>query len=112
MIDDGPDTPPILSPSIKVNPGETAQVQVGGIGSPVTGKLVAPPDTEIRNWSHQVTMARLNAVALELARRLETGESKPAEQGMPLSSQPVFAESQTSRENRQMPRVSAAPRNG
>src|SRR5204863_4121785 len=23
------------------------------------GKLVAPPDTEIRNWSHQVTMARL-----------------------------------------------------
>jgi hypothetical protein len=59
-IDDGPDTAPILSSSIQVNPGETAQLQIGGVGRPVTGKLVAPPGTEIRNWSKQVTLARLH----------------------------------------------------
>jgi hypothetical protein len=59
-IDDGPDTAPILSPWIQVKPGETAQVQLGGVGRPVTGKLVAPPGLEIRSWSNQVTLARLH----------------------------------------------------
>jgi RNA polymerase sigma factor (sigma-70 family) len=58
-IDDGPETAPILSPWIQVKPGETAQVQIGGVGRPVTGKLVAPPGLEIRNWTNQVTLARL-----------------------------------------------------
>ena len=60
VIDDGPDTAPILSPSIQVNPGETAQVQIGGVGRMVTGRLVAPPGVEIRNWSNQVTHAQLH----------------------------------------------------
>lgn len=59
-IDDGPDTAPVLSPSIHVNPGETAQVQIGGIGRTVTGKLVAPPGIEIRSWTNQVTFAQLH----------------------------------------------------
>jgi hypothetical protein len=59
-IDDGPSTAPILSPSIQVNPGETVQAQIGGVGRPVTGKLVAPPGVEIRSWSDQVTMAELH----------------------------------------------------
>jgi RNA polymerase sigma factor (sigma-70 family) len=59
-INDGPDTAPILSPSVHVNPGQTVQVQVGGIGRPVTGRLVAPPGVEIRSWTNQVTLARLN----------------------------------------------------
>jgi len=58
-IDDGPGTAPILSPSIQVNPGETVQAQIGGVGQAVTGKLVAPPGTEIRSWSDQVTFAQL-----------------------------------------------------
>jgi hypothetical protein len=60
-IDNGPDTAPILSPWIQVKPGETAQVQIGGVGRPVTGKLVAPPGLEIRNWTNQVTLARLQS---------------------------------------------------
>ena len=59
-IDDGPDTAHVLSPSIHVNPGETAQVQIGGVRRPVTGKLVAPPGIEIRSWSNQVTFAQLH----------------------------------------------------
>jgi RNA polymerase sigma factor (sigma-70 family) len=59
-IDDGPDTAPILSSWIQVKPGETAQVQLGGVGRPVTGKLVAPPGVEIRSWPNQVTLARLH----------------------------------------------------
>ena len=59
-IDDGPGTAPIFSPSIQVNPGETAPVQIGGVGRPVTGKLVAPPGIEIRSWSNQVTFAQLH----------------------------------------------------
>lgn len=58
--------------------------------------------------NEQVTMARLNAVALELARRLEAGESGHAERAMPLSSQPVSAASQTSGEKRQIARTGAA----
>jgi hypothetical protein len=59
-IDDGPGTAPIFSSPVQVNPGETAQVQLGGVGRPVTGKLVAPPGVEIRSWPNQVTLARLS----------------------------------------------------
>jgi hypothetical protein len=59
-IDNGPDTAPLWSPSIRVNPGETAQVQLGGVGRPVTGRLVAPPGVEIRSWTNQVTLAQLH----------------------------------------------------
>ena len=59
-IDDGPDAAPILSPWIQVKPGETAQVQIGGVGRQVTGKLVAPPGLDIRSWSNQVTIAQLH----------------------------------------------------
>jgi RNA polymerase sigma factor (sigma-70 family) len=59
-INDGPDTAPILSPSVHVNPGQTVQVQIGGIGRPVTGRLVAPPGVEIRSWTNQVTFAQLH----------------------------------------------------
>jgi hypothetical protein len=58
--DDGPETAPILSPWIHVKPGETAQVQIGGVGRQVTGKLVAPPGLDIRSWSNQVTIAQLH----------------------------------------------------
>lgn len=58
-IDDGPGTAPILSASIQVNSGETAQVQIGGVGRMVTGKLAAPPGVEIRSWINQVTSAQL-----------------------------------------------------
>ncbi len=60
-IDDGPHTAPVLSPWIQVKPGEIAQVQIGGVGRPVTGKLVGPPSLEIRNWTNQVTLARLQS---------------------------------------------------
>jgi len=43
-----------------VKPGETAQVQIGGVGRPVSGKLVAPPGIDIRSWSNQVTIAELH----------------------------------------------------
>jgi RNA polymerase sigma factor (sigma-70 family) len=59
-IDDGPEAAPILSRSVHVNPGETVQVQVGGVGRPVKGRLVAPRGVEIRNWTKQVTLARLH----------------------------------------------------
>ena len=52
---------PSCRPWIQVKPGETAQVQIGGVGRPVTGKLVAPPGLEIRNWTNQVTLARLHS---------------------------------------------------
>lgn len=52
---------PILSPSVHVEPGETVDMQVGGIGRPVTGKLIAPPRVEVRDWSNQVTSAQLSA---------------------------------------------------
>jgi len=58
--DDGLGTAPIFSPSIQVNPGETAPVRIGGVGCPVLGKLVAPPGVEIRSWSDQVTLAQLH----------------------------------------------------
>jgi RNA polymerase sigma factor (sigma-70 family) len=61
VIDDGPHTGHILSSWIQVKPGETAQVQIGGVGRPVTGKLLAPPGLEIRNWTNQVTLARLQS---------------------------------------------------
>jgi hypothetical protein len=59
-IGDGPGTAPILSAAIQVNPGETAQVQIGGVGRSVNGKLVAPPGVEIRSWTDQVTLAQLH----------------------------------------------------
>jgi RNA polymerase sigma factor (sigma-70 family) len=55
----GPGAANIYSPTVHLAPGQTAQVQVGGIGRPVTGRLVAPPDLEIRSWTNQVTLARL-----------------------------------------------------
>jgi len=51
---------PVLSPSIHVNFGETVEVQIGGVGRSVTGKLVAPPGVQIRSWTNQVTLARLH----------------------------------------------------
>jgi hypothetical protein len=36
------------------------EVQIGGVGRPVIGKLVAPPGTAIRSWSNQVTLAQLH----------------------------------------------------
>jgi RNA polymerase sigma factor (sigma-70 family) len=59
-LDDGPSAAAILSPSIAVKPGETVQVQIGGVGRPLTGKLVAPPGVEIRSWTNQVTYAQLH----------------------------------------------------
>jgi hypothetical protein len=59
LIDEGSGIAPIFSPPIQVNSAETTRVQVGGAGRPIRGKLVAPPGIEIRNWSNQVTFARL-----------------------------------------------------
>jgi hypothetical protein len=59
-IEDGLGAAPILSPSIQVNAGETVQVQIGGVGRAVTGKLAAPPGVEIRSWPNQVTIAQLH----------------------------------------------------
>ena len=58
-IDNGPGVAPTLSPMTPVGPGETVLLQVGGVGRMITGKLVAPANVEIRNWSHQVTSASL-----------------------------------------------------
>src|SRR5207302_7523007 len=58
--DDGAGAARVFSPSIQVNPGETVQAQVGGVGRAVTGKLVAPRSVEIRSWPNQVTTARLH----------------------------------------------------
>jgi hypothetical protein len=60
VINDGPDTCPILSRWVHVNPRQTVQVQVGGLGRPVTGRLVAPPGVEVRSWTNQVTFAQLH----------------------------------------------------
>ncbi len=51
--------PPIYSPPMHVNAGQTTQVQVGGAGRQVIGHLVAPPGIEIRSWSNQVSFAQL-----------------------------------------------------
>jgi RNA polymerase sigma factor (sigma-70 family) len=51
---------PILSAAVQLNPGETAEVQVGGVGRAVIGKFIAPAGLEIRNWAHQVTVAQLH----------------------------------------------------
>jgi len=58
-LTDGGGTAPILSPPISVNPGETVRVQIGGLGRPLTGRLVAPAGVEIRSWPNQVTTAQL-----------------------------------------------------
>lgn len=60
-IDAGPGTAPILSSSLEVKPGTTVQAQIGGLGRPVTGRLVAPPGLEIRSWSNHVKSARVQA---------------------------------------------------
>lgn len=59
-VDGGAGAAPILSRSVHVEPGETVDVQVGGIGRPVTGKLIAPPSVEVRSWTNQVTFAQLH----------------------------------------------------
>jgi hypothetical protein len=51
---------PILSSSVQVNPGATVEVQLGGLGRAVSGKLVAPTGVEVRSWPHQVTIAQLH----------------------------------------------------
>jgi hypothetical protein len=58
-IDDDQCSGSIASELFQVNPGETATVQLGGQGQGVTGRLVAPPGLEIRNWTNQVTFAQL-----------------------------------------------------
>jgi RNA polymerase sigma factor (sigma-70 family) len=60
VIDDGEASPSIISRPVHVDPGQTVQMQVGGIGRPVVGRLVAPPGVEIRNWTNQVTFAQLH----------------------------------------------------
>ena len=60
-IDDGTGIGSILSDSLQVNPGETVQVQIGGVGRMVTGKLVAPPNLVIRSWSRQVNHAQVQS---------------------------------------------------
>jgi len=55
-------TAPVLSDAVEVTPGETAQVQVGGVGHRVSGKLVAPPGVAIWSWPNQVTLAMLISV--------------------------------------------------
>ena len=57
VADEDTGTGPVLSPPVSVNPGETAQVQIGGVGQRVTGKLVAPPGVVIWNWANQMTLA-------------------------------------------------------
>jgi RNA polymerase sigma factor (sigma-70 family) len=59
VADDG-GAAPILSPSVQVEPGESVEVQVGGNGRPVTGKLIAPQGVEVRSWTNQVTFAQLH----------------------------------------------------
>jgi hypothetical protein len=54
-VENGPGTGAVYSSSIQVKPGETVQVQVGGMGRQVTGKVIAPPGVEIRSWPNQVT---------------------------------------------------------
>jgi len=46
---------------VEVPPGKTIQVQVGGTGLPVSGRLVAPPGIEVRSWSNQVQIAQLDS---------------------------------------------------
>jgi RNA polymerase sigma factor (sigma-70 family) len=50
----------VVSPVIHVEPGETAEVQVGGVGRSIIGKLVAPAGVELRSWTNQVTFAQLH----------------------------------------------------
>jgi RNA polymerase sigma factor (sigma-70 family) len=49
-----------VSQVIHVDPGETAEVQIGGVGRWIMGKLVAPAGVEIRSWTNQVTFAQLH----------------------------------------------------
>ena len=58
-LENGPGAAPVLSTAIHAQPGGTAQVQIGGMGRTITGRLVAPPRLEIRSWTNQVTLARL-----------------------------------------------------
>jgi hypothetical protein len=58
-IDNGTDVAPTLSVMTSVNPGETVQVLVGGVGRMIIGKLVAPAKVEIRDWPRQVTSSNL-----------------------------------------------------
>ncbi len=59
-VEDSSGTTSILSCFVRVNPGETTQVQIGGVGRPVIGRLVAPAGVEIRSWSDQVQSAELH----------------------------------------------------
>jgi RNA polymerase sigma factor (sigma-70 family) len=60
MIDEGPDAPSVISGPVRIDPGQTVQVQVGGVGRVVNGRLVAPVGVEVRSWTNQVTFAQLH----------------------------------------------------
>jgi hypothetical protein len=49
-----------LSPLVQVPPGQTVQVELGRNGRNVTGRLAAPEDVEIQNWSEQLHTADLS----------------------------------------------------
>ncbi len=60
--DEGVGNSSVISTPIQVNPGETAEVQVGGVGRMVTGRLTAPSGVEIRSWPGQVRVTYLGIV--------------------------------------------------
>jgi RNA polymerase sigma factor (sigma-70 family) len=60
IIESGTDFAAVLSPVTTVNPGQTVQVQVGGVGRKITGRFVASPKVEIRDWSRQVSSSILS----------------------------------------------------
>jgi hypothetical protein len=51
----------ICQSPVEVPPGGTAQVQIGGVGLPVSGRLAAPPGVEVRSWTNQVQFAQLSS---------------------------------------------------
>jgi len=59
VIADDKGSPSILSAAVRIDPGATVQVQVGGVGRMILGRLIAPPNVEIRSWSNQVNHASL-----------------------------------------------------
>jgi hypothetical protein len=46
---------------VQVATGETLQLQLGGSGAQVSGKLVAPPGVEVRSWSNQLQVAEIHS---------------------------------------------------
>ena len=46
---------------VQVRGGETLQIQLGGTGLPVSGRLVAPPGVEVKSWSSQLAIAQIHS---------------------------------------------------